>query len=81
MAELVHRDGADPASDASGVRRGTSASRMRVIDALSTRAPRTVGDLAARAGMSVAEVQSELGELEMEGAVAERERGWIARSR
>jgi predicted Rossmann fold nucleotide-binding protein DprA/Smf involved in DNA uptake len=37
-----------------------------------------VEDLAARAGMSVADVQSGLGELEVEGAAVERERGWIA---
>jgi DNA processing protein len=77
MAELVR---ADPAAAPFEVQRGASASRVRLKDALSARTQRTVEDLAARAGMSVAEVQSELGELEIEGAAAERERGWIARS-
>jgi predicted Rossmann fold nucleotide-binding protein DprA/Smf involved in DNA uptake len=37
-----------------------------------------VDDLAARSGLSVAEVQSELGALQVDGGVAERERGWVA---
>jgi DNA processing protein len=58
----------------------TSAAEMAelVPNALSARAPRTVDDLAARAGLSVAEVQAELGSLEIDGGVTERERGWIA---
>jgi DNA processing protein len=49
----------------------------RLIDALSFSAPREVGDLAARAGLSVAGVQSLLGGLELDGRVVERERGWL----
>lgn len=80
MAELADADAGGTPAERTGADRASSASRVRLVDALSTRAPRTVEDLAARAGMSVAEVQSELGELELDGAVAQRERGWIARS-
>jgi DNA processing protein len=78
MAELASgmRGAAD--SEHAGVVHPLPAERVRLVDALSTRAPRTVEDLAARAGMSVADVQSGLGELEVEGAAVERERGWIA---
>jgi hypothetical protein len=50
-----------------------------VLDALSTRAPRTVLDIAARAGLSVPMVQTVLGLFELEDRVVERERGWIKR--
>jgi DNA processing protein len=50
---------------------------IRLLDALSTRAARQVGDVAARAGLSVKEVQSLLGQLSLEGVVIERERGWV----
>jgi DNA processing protein len=49
----------------------------RLLDALSVTSPRNTGDIAARAGLSVAAVQSLLGRLELEDRVAERERGWI----
>jgi DNA processing protein len=51
--------------------------QVRLFDALSVTAPRGSGDIAARAGMSVAEVQSMLGRLELDGRVVERDRGWI----
>lgn len=53
--------------------------RTRLLDALSTRAPRDVRDLATRSGLSLAEVQSLLGALELTGEVRERERGWTRR--
>ena len=49
----------------------------RLLDALSVSSPRNTGDIAARAGLSVAAVQSLLGRLELEDRVVERERGWI----
>ncbi|MHC5795593.1 DNA-processing protein DprA [Lacisediminihabitans sp. FW035] len=55
-----------------------SSARVRLTDALSLRAPRSVDDLAARSGLSVAEVQAELGSLQIDGGAAERERGWVA---
>jgi len=54
-----------------------SAERTRVIDALSSRSPRSVGDIAARAGLGVPQVQSVLGLLSLEGRAASRERGWV----
>jgi DNA processing protein len=49
----------------------------RLFDALSVTSPRTSADIAARAGLSVAAIQSLLGRLELEGRVIERERGWV----
>jgi DNA processing protein len=57
--------------------RSSSAEETRLLDALSFTAPRQTPDIAARAGLSIAAVQSLLGALELEGRVAERERGWI----
>lgn len=51
--------------------------QVRVFDAMSTRSARQIGDLAARAGLSVSSVQSILGEAELGGLVVERERGWV----
>lgn len=50
---------------------------VRLFDALSVTAPRTSADIAARAGMSISEVQALLGQLELDERVVERERGWI----
>jgi DNA processing protein len=49
---------------------------VRLLDALSTRSPRAAADLARRAGLSIARVQSLLGSLDLEGRVAEVEKGW-----
>ena len=54
-----------------------TADQTRVLDALSARSPRQTGDIAARAGLSVASVQSILGSLEIEAMVGEKERGWV----
>lgn len=72
MAQLVGPIQADP--EESGPRENT-----RVLDALSTRAPRSADDIAARAGISVAEAQSELGRLELDEVVDEGARGWTKR--
>jgi len=53
---------------------------VRVLDALSTRAPRRVEDVAARSGLSVAKVQAVLGTLELQGGVTEGDRGWIVKA-
>jgi DNA processing protein len=50
-----------------------------VTDALSTRSPRSIEDVAARAGLSVADVQGQLGALQVMGGVVESERGWTAK--
>ncbi|MHB1172195.1 MAG: DNA-processing protein DprA [Lacisediminihabitans sp.] len=54
---------------------------IRVLDALSTRSARPVDDVAGRAGLSVSQVQAVLGLLELEGATAEREGGWVKKQR
>jgi DNA processing protein len=72
------RDGQPAAgSGAEVAERAESAERTRVVDALSARSPRAVGDIAARAGLAAAQVQSVLGLLELEGRAARRERGWV----
>jgi DNA processing protein len=53
--------------------------QLRVLDALSTRSPRTSADIAARSGLSVTSVQATLGVLQLENAVMEGERGWTVR--
>ncbi len=76
MAELAPLPGAaDDRLDGLGA--GVSPERVRVFDALSSRSPRTVQDIAARAGMSVQAVQAVLGAASLEGAVSHRERGWV----
>lgn len=75
MIELV--DGADEATVAPARNLDRTPDEIRVIDALSARSPRTVSDIAARCGLSVAAASSVLGVLDLEGAVAERERGWV----
>ncbi|MCU1546911.1 MAG: dprA [Homoserinimonas sp.] len=52
---------------------------LRVGDALSIRSPRNVPDIAARSGLSLANVQSVLGTMELEGRAVEAERGWVKR--
>ena len=59
--------------------RKTSAEQTRLVDALSFSSPREVTDIAARAGLSTAAVQSLLGALEIDELVTERERGWVKR--
>ena len=54
---------------------------MRVLDALAPRSARSVEDVAGRAGLSVAQVQTVLGTLELDGVVVERENGWVKRQR
>ncbi|WP_116282293.1 DNA-processing protein DprA [Subtercola boreus] len=52
------------------------AEQVRVLDALGRRAPRSVDEVARRAGLGVAAVQSVLGALGLEGAVEEQHGGW-----
>jgi DNA processing protein len=59
-----------------GVERDT-AEETRLLDALSTRAPRTLEDLVKRSGLSRAECVGALGALSAAGRAAERERGWV----
>jgi DNA processing protein len=50
---------------------------LRVLDALSDRSPRTIDDVARRAGLGIAETQTVLGMLGLEGTANARERGWV----
>lgn len=52
---------------------------VRVIDALSTRSPRAIADVARRAGMSVSEVMGVLGPLESNGVAVRHAEGWLRR--
>ncbi|MET4582054.1 DNA processing protein [Conyzicola nivalis] len=72
-APALFSDASDPGSPSSDL--------VRLYDALSSRSPRTAADIAARSGLSIAEVQGLLGALELEGEVAERERGWVRATR
>ncbi|WP_344000305.1 DNA-processing protein DprA [Microbacterium paludicola] len=49
---------------------------IRVLDALAVRAWRTLDDIARRSGMSLAEVQAELGLLELDGRIESSLDGW-----
>jgi DNA processing protein len=50
----------------------------RLLDSMSSRSQRTVDDLARRSGLATGTVQSLLGTLELDGAVRQGDRGWIA---
>jgi DNA processing protein len=76
MAELFPLEaGADRAAP----RSEPTSDEVRVLDALSSRTARAAGDVAARAGLSVARIQAVLGILELDGRARERERGWVKR--
>jgi DNA processing protein len=63
--------------DAQGLPSSRFPSQIRVLDAMSSRSPRSVDEVATRSGLAITDVQSALGALEMEGKVSERDRGWI----
>ena len=53
--------------------------RIRVLDAISTRAARQPADIAARSGLSLVDVMSTLGALDLEGVTRETQKGWVRR--
>ena len=53
--------------------------RIRVLDAISTRAARQPADIAARSGLSLVDVMSTLGALDLEGIARETQKGWVRR--
>ncbi len=73
MAELAPLGQLDIPADPP---RGPDPTVTRVLDAMSAHAPRPAADIAARSGLSIADVQSVLGRLELVGQVRELERGW-----
>ncbi len=74
------RGTAGSAGDGVGNAAGEAAPEVvRVLDALSTRSPRLIADVARRAGMSVPEVMGVLGPLELNGVALRRSDGWLRR--
>lgn len=53
--------------------------RTRILDALSSRSPRTVDDLSRRAGMSPDRIVALLGLLSLEGRAERAPLGWLSR--
>jgi DNA processing protein len=82
-ADAVHADpptveeaearGRRPAADPTGT-------RIRLLDALSARSPRSVEKVAALSGLAADRVRAELGLLSLDGAVRERAGGWVRAS-
>ncbi|AYF98613.1 DNA-processing protein DprA [Protaetiibacter intestinalis] len=66
-------------AEAAGSRRPAdpSGTRIRLLDALAPRSPRTPEKVAALSGLAVDRVRAELGLLALEGAVRERAGGWV----
>ncbi|MEO7005568.1 MAG: DNA-processing protein DprA [Terrimesophilobacter sp.] len=56
---------------------GLSTDETRVLDALSARSPRDIDDVARRAGLAIASVRAVFGALEVDGVIAQREKGWV----
>lgn len=68
-------EGVEPGGARSADPTGT---RIRLLDALSARSPRSLDKVAALSGLAVDRVRAELGLLALEGAVRERGGGWVA---
>ena len=81
IAELAGDDGSIGGED--GAERHPSRNSsggpdaVRVIDALSARVARSVGELAVSTGMSPREVIATLGSLDLEGTVRESAGSWL----
>ncbi|WP_306231223.1 DNA-processing protein DprA [Agrococcus beijingensis] len=73
VVELV-----DGPADASAPLGGLTSDEVRVLDALSARAPRAIDDLAVRTGMSRADIVASLALLELGSRAAERPGGWVS---
>jgi DNA processing protein len=76
MAELAGEAAGE--TDTSGAGAGRTPDETRVLDALSSRSPRSADEIAQRSGLSVAGTQAVLGALELDGAASLRERGWVS---
>ncbi|MCS0500466.1 DNA-processing protein DprA [Protaetiibacter mangrovi] len=68
--ERADQEGIRPAADPTGT-------RIRLLDALAPRSPRTPEKIAALSGLAVDRVRAELGLLALDGAVRERGGGWV----
>lgn len=67
----------DGPADAAAPLEGLTSDEVRVLDALSARAPRSVDELAVRTGMAPQEVAASLALLELGARVDERAGGWV----
>ena len=77
VLELIGERGAESSEH----ERRPSAHEVRARDALSSRTPRSLDDVARRSGMSPADVQAALGLLELAGSVRRAEGGWVLAGR
>jgi len=83
MAELVGERSVQVPLDVGGAdgidgeSAGRTSDQVRVFDSLSGRSPRDLPDIARRAGLSMSAVRAALGALDVDGAVGERENGWV----
>lgn len=75
MAELAPLGATDATASPSEGRESSTAVRIR--DAMSAKAPRAAADIAARSGLSVADVQAVLGAWSLEGVARQTDRGWV----
>ncbi len=73
----ANHHGSTPAGTSPDPSTSENTVNLRILDALSARSPRLVDDIAARAGLSVASVQSMLGRMHVEGSAREKHGGWI----
>jgi len=71
---LMPSTGEDLSSATSAPRE--SSDEQRVVDALSLRTPRTIEDVARRAGLSITQAQSVLGLCQVSGRASSGEKGW-----
>ena len=69
--------GADSTSAGRSV--GDHPDAIRILDAMSTRRPRELAEVARRAGLTVTESMAALGLLEADGIVERRPEGWVRR--
>ena len=82
MAELAGASPTAPASErvADDSRPDPTGTRTRVLDALSKTTPRSIERIAELSGLGLDRVRAELGLLELDGLVRERQRGWLPNS-
>ena len=80
MAELMPSLVVGDESESPLPGQGLSTDETRVLDALSARSPRDIDDVARRAGLAIASVRAVFGALEVDGVIAQRERGWVRAS-
>lgn len=69
----------DPGGDTPGVDAARTDDLTRVIDAMSSRTPRTASDIARRAGMAADEVAAIIGLLSLDDRVRAASGGWLVR--